>query len=152
MKRLSTSLSIAIGRAQLMYKSHSFPWHGYSVSPGLAARAGKEAGGFTWGSRPVAFFRVIAITAIGPFFRTVETDDKLQIRLIIIHSSLPASFQDHTNARSFAFACRCNIPVRSSIASVKEAVATSVWDACRHTEHASLCKRCKCFSTPAKKN
>jgi hypothetical protein len=62
-----TNLSIAMGRAQLMYKSHSFSWHGHSASAGLAARAGKEAGGFTWDSRPAAFFRVIAITAIGPF-------------------------------------------------------------------------------------
>jgi hypothetical protein len=50
-----------------MYKSHSFSWHGHSVSPELAARAGNEAGGFTWGSRSAAFFRVIVITAIGPF-------------------------------------------------------------------------------------
>jgi hypothetical protein len=68
MKKLSTSLSIAMGRAQLkMYKRHSFPWHGHSASLRLAARAGEEAGRFTWGSRSVAFLRIIAIAAIGLF-------------------------------------------------------------------------------------
>jgi len=45
-----------------------------------------------------------------PVFRTIGTYDKLQIKLILIPSSLPASFQARTVSRALLFACRCNIP------------------------------------------
>ena len=82
-----------MGRTQLVYKRHSFPWHGHAASPGLAARAGERTGGFYLGKQASGFFRVVLITAIGPFSGLLELYDKLQIKLILIPSSLPASFQ-----------------------------------------------------------
>jgi hypothetical protein len=69
-------------------------------SPGLAARAGEESWRVYLGQQTSGVFPSHSHHSDWPIFRTVETYEKLQIKLILILSSLPASFQDHTASRA----------------------------------------------------
>jgi hypothetical protein len=116
MKKLSTSLSIAMGRARLVYKRYSFPWHGHSPSPGLAARAGEKTWWVYMGKQANGFFPGRSHHSDWPVFGTVGIYDKLQIKLFLIPSSLLASLQARTASKAlllFAAATSRTIPNRS---------------------------------------
>jgi hypothetical protein len=93
-----------------VYKRYSFPWYGHSVSPGFTCESWRKSWRVGSGCRPAAFFPSRSHRSDWPVFRTVGTYDKLQIKLILIPSSLPASSQDRTASRALLLLAAANIP------------------------------------------